>query len=157
MQFREKFKKFKISKNLNAVIDFGQIRCIIFVCIFRTIAQNLRKSELLYQRHFSKNPKSHKISDCALIWMRISTIKGAWLLHCCTKFQFDISSRLRIIVVWKLESRARTHIHTFGHQLKIILLDVLDHSDYSDTNISNIFFHQNIASSVRMQKVLKES
>ena len=44
-----------------------------------------------------------------------------------------------------------THIHTSGRQLKIIFLDVLDYSDeYSDTNISNFFFHET-ASSVRKQ------
>ena len=43
------------------------------------------------------------------------------------------------------------HTHTSGRQLKIIFLDVLDHSEYSDTNIS-IFFHENIASLVRKQK-----
>ena len=32
-----------------------------------------------------------------------------------------------------------THIHTSGRQLKIIILDILDHSEYSDTNISNLY------------------
>ena len=31
------------------------------------------------------------------------------------------------------------HIHASGRQLNIILLDVLDRSEYSDTNISNFF------------------
>ena len=36
---------------------------------------------------------------------------------------------------WKSD----THAHTSGRQLKITFLDVLDYSEYSDTNIS-IFF-----------------
>ena len=36
-------------------------------------------------------------------------------------------------------------------QLKITFLDVLDYSEYFDTNISNFFFHENIASAVRQQ------
>ena len=31
-------------------------------------------------------------------------------------------------------------MYTSGRQLKIIFLDVLDHSEYSDTNISDFFF-----------------
>ena len=78
--------------------------------------------------------------------MKIVTIEGAWLLHCCTKFQLDISSRLWIIVVWKLKSQAhthtrtRTHTHTSGCQLKIIFLDVLDYSEYSHTNTAMFLF-----------------
>ena len=83
--------------------------------------------------------------------MKIGTTKRACLLHCCNEFQLNISSCLWIIVVWKLESWA--HIQTRTHtrtQLKIIFLDVLDYSEYSDTNIS-YFFHKNVASSVRKQ------
>ena len=36
----------------------------------------------------------------------------------------------------------RTHTHTSGRQLKIKFLDVLDYSEYSDTNISKFFFHK---------------
>ena len=43
------------------------------------------------------------------------------------------------------------HTHTSGRMLKIIFLEVLDHSEYSDINISIFFFHENIASSVRKQ------
>ena len=73
--------------------------------------------------------------------MKIVTIERAGLLHCCTKFQLDISSRLWIIAVRKLVSRAHTpiHTHTLGCQLILIFPDVLDHSEYSDTNI-RIFF-----------------
>ena len=67
--------------------------------------------------------------------MKIVTIEGVWLLHCCTKFQLDLSSHLWIILGWKLVERT----HTSGRQLKIIFLEVLDHSEYSDTNISNFF------------------
>ena len=80
--------------------------------------------------------------------MKIVTIKGLWLLHWCTKFHIDISSRLWVIGVWNIENwthkhsrtHAHTHTHTSGRQLKITFLDVLDYSEYSDTNISNIFF-----------------
>ena len=41
---------------------------------------------------------------------------------------------------WKSDTHAhtytRTHTHTSGCQLKIKFLDVLDYSEYSDTNIS---------------------
>ena len=44
---------------------------------------------------------------------------------------------------WNIENRTHTHIrtdtHTSEHQLKISFLDVLDYSEYSDTNISNFF------------------
>ena len=43
--------------------------------------------------------------------MKIVTIEGAWLLHCCTKFQLDI---------WKF-------------------LDILVYAEYSDTDISKFF------------------
>ena len=108
-----------------------------------------------YHRHFSKNSKSHKISDWASVCIKIVTIKGAWLLHCCIKFQYDISSRLWVIVVWKLGSRAytHTHTHTSGCQLKIIFPDVLDHSEYLTLISRFSFFHENIAFSVRKQNV----
>ena len=47
--------------------------------------------------------------------------------------------------------RYNTHTHTRAHasrrQLKITFLDVLDYSEFADTNISNLF-HEHIASSV---------
>ena len=48
-------------------------------------------------------------------------------------------------------THTHTNIHTSGSQLRTTFLDILDHSGYSDTNISH-FFHKNIASSVRKQK-----
>ena len=85
--------------------------------------------------------------------MKIVTIQGWLLLHWCTKFHIDISSRLWIIEVWNVENRTRTrtHTHTSGRQLKIIFFEVLDYSEFSDTNISNFFFHEKIASWVRKQ------
>ena len=47
--------------------------------------------------------------------------------------------------------KSRTYTHTPGRQLKIIFLDVLDHSEYSNTNIS-IFLYIKIASLVKKQK-----
>ena len=41
------------------------------------------------------------------------------LLPCCTKFQPYISSRLRVVVVWKVESRVLAHKHKPRRQLKI--------------------------------------
>ena len=52
--------------------------------------------------------------------MKIVKIKGAWLLHWCSKFQLDISSRLWVIEVWKVENQAHT-----THTLREILLVVL--------------------------------
>ena len=48
-------------------------------------------------------------------------------------------------------ARAHTHTHISERQLKIIFLDVLDYSEYSDANIMT-FFHENIASSMMKQK-----
>ena len=81
--------------------------------------------------------------------IKIVTSEEAWLLHCCTELQLDVSSHSWIIVVWKLESQAHVHIH--ARIYKIVFHDVLDCSEYSDTNTS-IFFYENIASSVRKQK-----
>ena len=74
--------------------------------------------------------------------MKIVPIKGLWLLHWCTKFIIDISSRLWVIGVWNIENRTHMHtrVHTSGRQLKITFLDVLDYSEYSDANISKFFF-----------------
>ena len=75
--------------------------------------------------------------------MKIVKIKDMWLLHCCTKFQLDISSPLQVMVVQKVESQVHTYTntytHTAGRRLKITFLDVLDYSEYSDTNISNFY------------------
>ena len=115
------------------------------MCSFRAIARILRKC---YHVRFSTNSKSHKITNRASIVMKIVTLKGLWLFHWCRKFHIDISSRLWVIGVWNVENWTDTP----GRQLKITFLDVLDSSEYSDTNISNFFFHGNIASSMRKQK-----
>ena len=39
--------------------------------------------------------------------------------------------------------KEKTHTHAHRRQLNIIFLDVLDYSQYSDTNIVNCFFHEN--------------
>ena len=110
--------------------------CNIFVCSFRTIARILRKLELPR----SKNSKSHKITNRASIVMKIVTVKRLWLLHWRTIFHIDISSRLWVIGVLNVAHRTHTHTHTHTHtsgwQLKSPFLDVLDYSEYSDTNIS---------------------
>ena len=53
---------------------------------------------------------------------------------------------------WNTRTHAHTHAHASRRQLKIKFLDVLDYSEYSDTNISKFFFHKSIASSVKKQK-----
>ena len=65
--------------------------------------------------------------------MKIFTIKRLLLIHWCTKFHIDISSRLWVIALWNVEYR--THTHTQTHTQKIKFLDVLDYSDYADTNV----------------------
>ena len=57
-------------------------------------------------------------------------------------FHIDISSRLWVIGVSNIENRTHTHTHTHtsGRQLKMKFLDVLDYSEYSDTNTSNFCF-----------------
>ena len=92
--------------------------------------------------------------------MKIVTIKGLWLLNWCTKFhmfmsyqdlkswKLDTGAQTRWIMrIWKVENRTQTHkrarAHTSGQQLKITFLDVLDYSEYFDTNVSKFFFHQN--------------
>ena len=90
--------------------------------------------------------------------MKIVTIKGLWLLHWCSKFHIDISSRLWVIGVSNIENR--THTHTSGRQLKIPFLDILNFSEYSDTNIS-IFFcsrkHSFLSEEGKVRSQLNES
>ena len=83
----------------------------IFVCGFRTKARILRKLEL--PRPFFK--KSHKITNRASLVMKTVTIKGLWLLHWCTKFHIDVSSRLWVIGVWNVKNRTHTHTRTYAH------------------------------------------
>ena len=124
------------------------------MCSFRTIARILRKLEL--PRPFFKNSKFHKITNRTSIIMKIVTIKGLWLLYWRTKFHIDISSHLWVIGISNVENRTHTHTrahaHTSGRQLKITFLEVLDYSEYSDTNITKINFCTKTASSVRKQK-----
>ena len=114
--------------------------------------------ESVYRVLFSKNSKSLKITNPASIVMKIVAIEGLWLLYWCTKFHIDISSRWYFIGVWNIKNRThthtcthahtRTHVHTHTHahthasgrQLKMTFLDILDYSEYSDTNISIFFF-----------------
>ena len=117
--FEKLLKKLKIWKNLNAGRVLG--RKLVF------------SESLSYHVLFSKNSKSHKITNQASIVMKIVTIKELWLLHWCTKFHIDISSRLWVIGVWNIENR--THTHTSGRQLKMTFLDVCDYSECSETNI----------------------
>ena len=64
--------------------------------------------------------------------MKVVTNEEAWLLHS------DISSRLRVIGVWKVENP--THMHTYIRSLaKNYIFRPFLLSEYSDTNISNFF------------------
>ena len=59
------------------------------------------------------------------------------------------------IVVWKVKvERAHTHIHTRA-PAKLTFLDVLDYSEYSDTNIMKKNFYTKTVSSVKNQKACK--
>ena len=49
--------------------------------------------------------------------------------------------RFETLKIGHTRAHTHTHTHTSGRQLKIKFLDVLDYSEYSDTNIS-IFFSQ---------------
>ena len=125
----QNLKKFECSNRFwpNSIPTFLD-GCHIFVCSFRTIARILRKLIL-----FFLNSKFHKITNRASIVVKIVTIEVLWM-----------SSRLWVIGVSNVENRththtrtqARTHTHTSGRQLIITFLDVLDYSEYSDTNTS---------------------
>ena len=47
----------------------------------------------------------------------------------------------RALKRWKSDTRPHAHIHS--NASKKSHLDVLDYSEYSDTNISNFLFHEN--------------
>ena len=70
--------------------------------------------------------------------MKIVTIQELWYF---TGVQNVISISQAVYELLGIETLkiAHTHIHTSGRQLKITFLDVLDYSEYSDTNISNSF------------------
>ena len=104
---------------------------IIFGCSFTTIARILRKLELP-QTFFEK----FKI----IKFQKIVTIKEAWLLHWCTKFQLDISSRLWVIGVWKVENRAHAHIHTHTHTHTHTHIQTSAENHISNTNVSKFIF-----------------
>ena len=106
----EKFERFNRFWP-NSIPKFLDRYSNIYVCSFRTITRILRKLELPHP--FSKNLKSHKIKNRASIVMRIVTIKGLWLLHWCTKFHIDISSRLWIIGLWNVENQTHMHTHKY--------------------------------------------
>ena len=125
----------------------------ILVCSFRTIDRILRKLEL--PRPFFKNIKilqnnKSGINKChenshdlrAVIALLVYEISYRYL---------KLLMSYRGLKLWKSDTHAHTHTHTSGRQLKSRFLDVLDYSEYSDTNISKFFFHENIASSMRKQ------
>ena len=94
-QFLENSQKFQNPKNLNASIDFEQIKNqrllidILYLCI--VLGRELEFYESWsYHGHFSKNWKSHRITNRASIVMKIVTIEGLGLLHWCRKFHIDI-------------------------------------------------------------------
>ena len=79
--FEKILKKFKIRKHLNASTDFGQIQYqnslmdVIYLC--EVLGQQFEICESQsYLVLFTKNSKSHKITNRALIVMKIFTIKG---------------------------------------------------------------------------------
>ena len=58
---------------------------------------------------------------------------------------------------WKSDTHAHTQVHISEGQLKIIFLDVSEYYEYSDSNIMIFFFHENIVSSMRDQKIEKNN
>ena len=111
-QCRENFQQISNFKKFERLDRLWQK----FVCSFRTIAKILRNL-LKPRRTFFREFKFHTISDWASISMKIVTSKGPWLLHRCTKCHFDISRRLWVIEVRKVENRTHTHtrMHTRTH------------------------------------------
>ena len=95
---------------------------IVFVCCFRTRAQIL--PELRYNRHLKKKFNA--------IQQNFNSISQAG-------YELSRFETLKI---------GHTHTHTFGCQLTIKLLHVLDYSEYSDTKCQ-FFFNENIGFSVR--------
>ena len=63
--------------------------------------------------HISKQSISHKTINRPSSVLKIVTIKVLSLLHLCTKIHIDISSRLRVIGVWKVENRTHTDTHSY--------------------------------------------
>ena len=127
--------------------------CNIFVCSFRTIARILRKLEL--PRPFFKKFKIPYLES--QIGHQLSWKQSR--LKCCDCFT-SVPNFISIAqAVYELSNRTHAHTHTHtdtsGLQLKITFLDVLDYSEYSDTNISNKNFLTKTASSVRTQKIEK--
>ena len=138
--FSKILKKFKIWKNLNALIDFGQIQYqsslinIIYLCVVlrrgstsnkitwvqkrqhhraHESARELSVKNLeLYHAHLKKKLKFHKITNLASIIIKIVTTKGLWLLHWCIKFHIDISSHF-CVGFENVKNRTHTHIHTY--------------------------------------------
>ena len=75
--------------------------------------------------------------------MKIVTIEASLLYQILTRY-LELFMNYSALKIRNLSAHTHKHTrkHTSRHQLKIIFLDVLHHSEYSDTNIS-IFFHEN--------------
>ena len=105
---------------------------ILYLCTiyFRPIAQILRKLELP-QTFFKKFEIPSNLRLDINLLKNCHDWKGV-----TASLLYQISSGLKIR---KSRTYACTHIYTSGHQLKIIFLNVLEHSEYSDSKISICF------------------
>ena len=101
-------------------MDYGQIQYqsslidIIYLYVFLEWYLEFYVS-WSYHVLFSKNSKSHKITNWASIVMKIVTIEELWLLHWCIKFHIDISFRSYCCLKrWKSDKHARLKRSNFS-------------------------------------------
>ena len=129
----ERFNQFQ-SNSIPKIFDW-----YIILCIFRTIAQILRKWQLP-QKFFKK----FKIPQNLRLGVNLHENCHDWRVVTASLLYKISTPYLKPFTnysVFKIrKSSTYIHTHTFGRQLKIIFLDALDHSEYSDDNISNFFF-----------------
>ena len=111
---------------------------LCFSCFvpLRRFRENLIKPFNLY---LSRTCDSPGVTPSVIV-MKIVTIKGLRLLHWCKNFVSISRAAYELSGFEMLKiGHTREHKNKSGGQLKIIFLDVLDYSEYSDTNISNFF------------------
>ena len=103
--------------------------------------KNIEKYFKKFERFNRFCPNS--IPEASIDILCLYVISGGWAIYELTEFE-----------MFKF-GHTRTYTHTSGRQLKITFFDILDYSEYSNTNIS-IFFHENkkffITFSLRKQR-----
>ena len=127
--------KFKKSTVANAIAIPLPLCFSCFVPL-RRFRENFIKPFNLY---LSRTCDSPGVTSSVIV-MKIVTIKGLQLLHWCKNFE-SISRAAYELSGFEMLKIGHTpeHKNKSGGQPKIIFLDVLDYSEYSDTNISNFF------------------